>query len=117
MNAQEIQQKIDSFHYWDAWVLSLLCDHFADEVTLVYEDSEGNVTYKFNGCFKTLFEHSIRYEKEVPIKYLTRAQTPYFLHDVAVEEVESEGHKFYLCKITMPPMTLEIWCKDIEVNR
>jgi len=117
LNAQEIQQKIDSLHYWDAWVLSLLCDHFADEVTLVYEDSEGNVTYKFNVCYKTIFEHSISYEKEVPINNLTRAQMPYFLHDVAVEEVELEGRKFYSCKITMPPMTLEVWCKDIEVNR
>ncbi len=36
-------------------------------------DSEGNVTYKFNGCYKTIFEHRIEYEKEMPIKNLTRA--------------------------------------------
>ncbi|MBP1903698.1 hypothetical protein J2Z32_000310 [Paenibacillus turicensis] len=117
MKAEEIQQKIDTLYYWDASVLSLLCDHFADEVTLVYEDSEGNVTYKFNGCYKTIFEHSIGYEKEVPINNLTRAQMPYFLHDVVVEEVELEGRKFYSCKITMSPMTLEVLCKEIEVNR
>lgn len=108
---------MDSLHYWDAWVLNLSCDHFADEVTLEYEDLDGNVTYKFSGCFRTLFEHSVGYEKEVPVKNLTRTQMPYFLHDVEVGEVESGSQKFYSCKITMPPMSLEIWCKDIEVKR
>ena len=51
---------------------------------------------------QTLFEYSIGYEKEVPIKKLTHAQMPYFLHEVEVREVESENQKFYFCKITMP---------------
>ncbi|MFD3259541.1 hypothetical protein ACE3MQ_13110 [Paenibacillus lentus] len=117
MNAQEIQEKIDSLHYWDAWVLKLSCDHFADEVTLVYEDSDGDVTYKFNGCYRTVFEHSVGYQKEVAVKDLSRSQMPYFLHDVEIGEVELEGHNFYSCTITMPPMKLEIWCKDIVVKR
>lgn len=117
MDVQKIQQTIDALHYWDAWVVTLSCDQFADEVTLVYEDEEGNVTYKFSSCYKTVFEHGVGYDKEKPVRELTRAQMPYFLHDVEVGEIEKEGISLYTCKIAMPPMNVEIWCKKIEILR
>lgn len=117
MNAIEIQEKIDLYHYWDAWVISFSCNHFADEITLIYEDSEGNIQYKFISCYKSIFDHAVGYQKESPVKDLSRAQMPYFLHDVEVSEIELENQKFYSCKISMPPMNIEIMCTDIEVTR
>ncbi|MCY9517757.1 polymorphic toxin-type HINT domain-containing protein [Paenibacillus apiarius] len=38
--------------------------------------------------------------------------------EVPIEDIDvKKERKFYSCKITMPPMGLEIWCKDIEVKR
>ncbi|KQL34427.1 hypothetical protein [Psychrobacillus sp. FJAT-21963] len=117
MSAQNIQEKIDSLHYWDARVVSLECNYFADEVTIEYEDSFVNVVYKFNGCYKTEFEHDIGHEKDVPVKELTRLQIPYFLHNVDVGSVIFDGIELYICKISMSPMNIEIWCKDIQVQK
>jgi hypothetical protein len=117
MNVAEIQEKIDSYHYWDAWVISLSCDHFADEITLLYEDSDGNIQYRFMSCYKSTFDHALGYHKEIPTKELLRRQLPYCLHDVKVCETELENQKLYNCKICMSPMDIEIWCKEIEVSR
>lgn len=117
MGAIEIQQKIDDYHYWDARVLELSCNYFADEVLLSYEDSNGKVVYKFDGCYKVLFNHDIGYEKEKPISQLSKTQLPYFLQDVEVEEVEESGIKLYQCQISMPPLNLQILCKEINVTK
>lgn len=117
MNAQELQMKIDAFHYWDGRVIKLSCDHFGDEVVLVYDDPDGDVSYTFKQCYRTVFDHSVQYQKEVPVKDLSWGQLPYFLHDVEVIEIEVEGYRLYSCTIIMPPMELKVWCKDIKIER
>ncbi|MDM5186831.1 hypothetical protein QUF99_05520 [Bacillus sp. DX4.1] len=116
MNAQQIQEKMDQLHYWDAQVLRLSSDYFTDEVILAYDDEDMIVTYRFICCYKSNFFHWLGYEKEKPYRDLTQGQIPYFLQDVEVKEIEEEKRKLYSCKILMPPMELEIWCKDIEVS-
>jgi len=117
LNAQKVQEQIDALHYWDARVLRLSCEYFADEVVLVYESSDGNVTYKFNGCYKIVFDHALGYEKEKPTRELTYSQLPYFLQDVEVGEIVSNGMKLYACSIVMPPLSIEIWCKEIFAEK
>lgn len=117
MGAMEIQKEMDDYHYWDARVLELSCNYFADELMLSYEDSDGKVVYKFDGCYKVLFNHDIGYEKEKPIRKLSKTQRPYFIQDVEVEEVEESGIKLYQCQISMPPLNLQILCKEIVVNK
>jgi hypothetical protein len=117
MNVRKIQERMNELHYWDARVKSLNCNHFADEVVLTYEDTDYNVVYKFYGCYKVSFDHSINYTKDLPVKELKTSQLPYFIQDVALEEVEENGVKLYKCQISMPPMNLGIWCNQIEINK
>ncbi|WP_242217381.1 hypothetical protein [Bacillus cereus group sp. BfR-BA-01380] len=116
MNAQQLQEKIDKLYYWDARVLKLYSDNFSDVVILAYDDGEEIVTYRFLCCYKSEFLHWLDYEKEKPYRTLKQEQIPYFLQDIKVEEIEKEKRELYLCKILMPPMEVEIWCKDIEIS-
>ena len=117
MDDKRIQLKIDKLNYWDARVIRLECDYFADQVTLEYEDTGGNVVYIFKSCFKVIFNHFAGFDKGGPVKKLTREQLPYFLYDVEVGKVKSEGKELYTFKIEMNPMQIEIWCKDLELQR
>lgn len=117
MNIQIIQENIDKLNYWDAWVTKLECNYIGDEVILIFNDGDNDVTLQFNGCYKIDFKHSMGYVKEKPIKIFTYEQLPYFLHDIKIGEIEKEGLKLYTCKVTMPPMDLEIWYKDIKYKK
>lgn len=116
MEVNKIQELIDEYYYWDMRVNKLQCDYFADEIRLVYGDTEGyDVIYKFTGCYKANFEHTPNYEKEKAVKDMSLMQIPYFMQDVEVGEIIKESIKFYTCKINMFPLYLEIWCKNIQV--
>ena len=112
-----LQQQIDALHYWDASVIKLECNHFADEVLLMYEYDDTNVIYHFIGCYKVVFDHVKQYDKFIPVKKMTLPQIPYFLHNVEIGEITVEAVSFYTCVIDMFPMNLEIWCKDISVKK
>lgn len=116
MNSEVIQKKIDNLYYWDMPVTKLTCDHFADQVILIYKSDEGYVNYVFNNCYRIEFEHSTSYIKDKPMKELKFSQIPYFLQKVVISEVEIDGDKFYHCNINMPPLTAEIICKYIEAD-
>ena len=116
MLAKEIQATIDNYHYWDARVLSLSCNYFADEVELIYEDEDDfEVVYRFLECYKTVFDHVITYDKFAPVRKMTLPQLPYFLQSVEIGEKVESDVELYTCKINMFPLELEVWCKDIEV--
>ncbi len=116
MRANKIQEIIDEYYYWDIRVSSLECNYFADEVTLTYDDMEGNdVIYLFKGCYKSNFEHTKNYDKLKAVKDMEETQIPYFMQDVKIGEVEEEENQFLTCSINMFPLHLEIWCKDIQV--
>ncbi|TCW44488.1 hypothetical protein EC917_13537 [Bacillus thuringiensis] len=117
MKVQKIQEKIDKLNYWDAWVTKLECNYIGDEVIMIFKDRDKDVTLQFSGCYKIDFKHSMGFEKEKPIKTYTYEQLPYFLHDIEIGEVEKECLKLYTCKITMPPVDLEIWYTDIKIER
>ena len=117
MDTKKIQKLIDDFYYWDYPVDRLDCNYFADEVELSYTDDEDNkdVVYHFKGCYKVIFDHIKGYAKIKPVKEMTRGQISCFLQDVEVSITTEDDIDFYICKINMFPMNVEIWCKDIEV--
>jgi len=118
MTVNKIQELINKYYYWDLRVTSLECNYFADEIQLIYDDSEGNnVIYRFNGCYKSVFDHVKQYDKFRAVKDMVTGQIPYFLQDVEVNELVEENVHFFTCKINMFPLYLDIWCKDIEVLR
>jgi hypothetical protein len=114
---KETQTRMEELHYWDARVLNLSCNYFGDELSLVYEDPDGDVIYKFTGCYKIIYTHALEYDKEKPVSEYTKTQIPYFLQDVELEEAEHLGIKYIKCQISLPPLELEILCENIEVDR
>ena len=49
---QELLKKIEDSYYWYARVKSLECNYFGDEVKVVFEDDEKNITYFFQSVIK-----------------------------------------------------------------
>lgn len=117
MSAKEIQKLIDSYHYWDARVIQLNCDYFADETELIYKDEEFFIVYRFVGCYKSHFDHDEKYNKDYPVREMRMPQIPYFLQKVEVNEKDGEETNLYICKINLYPLYLEIWCKDIQIMK
>ena len=70
------------------YLLESICNYFGDEVKLVFEDVEKDITYHFSGCYKVKIEHEIEYHKNIASKELTRCQIPYFMQDVEVKELQ-----------------------------
>ena len=118
MTASEMQRIFDEYDYWDMSVKEMECNHFADEVRIIYDDSEGGrVCYNFTGCYKTVSDHVKGYAKDMPVKDMTPSQLPYFMQDVMINETTEEDNHLWICKIIMFPLYLEIWCKDIKIER
>jgi len=118
MTVNEIQELINQYDYWDLRVLSLECNYFADEIKLVYDDTDGYcVIYNFEGCYKSIFDHVKGYDKLRPVREMVTGQIPYFLQAVDVSETTMDNVHFYIGKINMFPLYLEVWCKDIKVQK
>ena len=121
MSAKEILKTMEELHYWDTRIKTLSCNHFADEIEIIYDfhsDEENYaVKYQFLGCYKSSFEHLMNDDKCMPVKDMTPAQIPYYLQQIDLDEKFVDNVKFYRCKINMFPMDIEIWCKDIIVTK
>lgn len=114
MNAQQIQQQLENFHYWDARVLRLDSEYFGDEVTLVFEDSGGDVNIKFSGCSKVFFATSVE-DREKPLRELALSQIPYFIQDIDISDCVLEGKNLLNCKVSLPPLNIEINCNSVSL--
>ena len=117
MTVTEIQNLFDNLVYWDARVLQLECNYFADEIALVFEDEDKNVICNFIGCYKSVFDYIKTYDKLRPVKEMCFSQIPYFLQDIQIGEIKEEGINFLTCDIDMFPLYLQIWCKDIKISK
>lgn len=116
VKAEKILSEIEAMHYWDARVLKFDSSFFGDEITLVFEDTEFNVKLSFIGCSSFSFVTSAD-DRIKPLRELTRPQIPYFLQDIEVTDVQSEGHSLLSCKILMPPLNAEILCTSISIEK
>lgn len=116
MKARKVQYEIEAMHYWDARVLQLDTSFFGDEITIVFEDTDYNVKLFFSGCSKFSFVTSVD-DRIKPLKDLTRPQIPYFIQDVEVSEVKTDGKELLKCKILMPPLSLEVVCNSIIIDK
>ena len=116
MKAKQIQEKLEKSHYWDARVLSLDAQYFGDEVTIVFEDSDGNIKLSFTGCSKITVTTNPE-DRISPIRKLTIPQIPYFIQDIEVEDILVNNHNLLSCKILMPPMNIEVNCNLINIAK
>lgn len=116
MKAEKILNEIEAMHYWDARVLKFDSSFLGDEITLVFEDTEFNVKLSFMGCSNFSFVTSPD-DRTKPLRELARPQIPYFLQDIEVVDVQSEGRSLLNCKILMPPLNAEILCNSISIEK
>ncbi|MCY7478753.1 hypothetical protein [Paenibacillus larvae] len=109
-----IQKKIDEIHYWDAEILGFDIRYFGDEITIILEDDKKNdIVIKFISCYKVDYETDA-VEREREVKTLERAQLPYFAHDIHVSDYEPN---FVKIKLQLPPLFINIICKDVLIER
>ncbi|WP_445429632.1 hypothetical protein [Bacillus atrophaeus] len=116
MKAEQIQSDIESLNYWDARVLQLESRFFGDEITITFEDTNYNVKLSFTGCSKFSFVTTAD-DRINPLKDMTKSRIPYFLQDVGISEVQSEGKDLLKCEILMPPLNVEIVCNTISITK
>ncbi len=111
MNIKELEKEVKKIY--ETEILHFSSNYFGDEAVLVYDDEEYNVIYRFLECYKVNIEHEVSYKKNVPYKELITNQIPFFIQrfDFTVKE------GMYKFKINAYPLDIEIWCKEIEVQR
>lgn len=112
-----IQAQINELDYLDARILELNSNHFLDEVSLVYESDDGNIAYRFKGCYRVIFNHWVGYNKLWAREDWENGKSPYILQQVKTGQKDYEGAKYHTCKVYMWPATLEIWCKEIIIGK
>lgn len=108
------QNEIEKYHYWDSRIIELKSNFFGDELILAYIDNDFYIYYKFKGCFKTLLEHDLDYEK-IECSKMTLPEIPYFIQDIEITEITLNNKNLQKCKINMYPLTVELLCNEIEV--
>ena len=116
MNYKKIQELINNTDYWDSRVEQLECNYFSDRVKLSFKDGDSLVMIEFEGCYKVVFDHVKSYEKNMAVKHMDFAQIPYFLTNINIKETCEENVDFFVCNITMFPLYVEIWCKEIKIQ-
>ncbi len=112
---EELKKKIEDSYYWDARVKVLDCNYFGDEVKLVFEDDEKDITYHFEECYKVKIEHAVKCPKDRASKELTFAQIPYFMQDVELQEVIMCEKKYIEFQINMHPVEVLIVCNKFSI--
>ena len=108
----ELQKSINDSYYWDARVKLLDCKYFGDEVKLVFEDGQRDITYHFQECYSIKIEHSFGYPKSNPSQELSLSQIPYFMQDLELREVIIDDKRYLKFMINMFPIELYIVCEN-----
>lgn len=93
----------------------VILGEFGDEVKVVFEDDEKDITYHFSECYKVKIEHAVECPKDRVSKELTFSQIPYFMQDVELKEIELCQKKYMEFKINMYPIELLIVCKKFDI--
>lgn len=112
---EDTMKIIEDSYYWDSRVKALDCNYFGDEVKLVFEDDEKDITYHFEGCYSVKMEHVFEYQKDMASKDLSRAQIPYFMQNVELQEMKINKNKYMKFMINMFPMDVLIVCKKFSI--
>jgi hypothetical protein len=79
-----------------------------------YDNEDGSdIVYTFHKCYKIDFRNDIDYDKEKYEHYCNS----YYIQDIKFEEINHENFTFYNFIMGAYPLTLEILCKNIEINQ
>lgn len=113
---EALRKQIEDSGYWDARVKALECSHFCDEVKLVFEGDGNDVAFHFEECYEIRVEHPFAYPKDRPYRELTRAQVPYFMQDVELNERTADQKTYLEFKINLYPIVLYVVCTRFRIS-
>ena len=116
MMNNELQKMIDKTDYWDAKILDLKASYFGDEVEILIDNDE-ETCWKvcFLSCYKVSYETDANRRRIINVKDMKRPQIGYFGQDISVSRSKIEN--FYIVKIDLSIMEMQIECRDIQVGK
>ena len=111
-----IHKMIDETDYWDVEILDLRMLYFGDEVEMIIDNDE-ETCWKicFLSCYKVLYETDANRRKITNVKDMKRPQLGYFGQNISVNQSEIDG--FYMVKLDLSIMEMQIQCKDIKIDK
>ena len=112
----EIQKLIDETDYWDVEILDLKASYFGDEVEMIIDNDE-ETCWKvcFLSCYKVLYETDANRRKNTKVRDMKKSQLGYFGQDISVSQSEIDG--FYIVKMDLSIMEMQIQCRDIRIDK
>ena len=112
----EIQKLIDETDYWDVEILDLKASYFGDEVEMIIDNDE-ETCWKvcFLSCYKVLYETDANRRKITKVRDMKESQLGYFGQDISVSQSEIDG--FYIVKLDLSIMEMQIQCRDIRIDK
>lgn len=116
MTNNELQKMIDKTDYWDAEILDMKASYFGDVVE-IYIDNDEETCWKvsFLSCYKVLYETDANRRKIINVKDMKKPQLGYFAQDISVSRSKIEN--FYIVKIDLSIMEMQIECRDIQIGK
>lgn len=116
MIKNEIQEMIDETDYWDVEILDLKASYFGDEIELIIDnDRETCWKISFSSCSKVSYETDANRRKIIKVRDMKKSQLGYFGQDISVNKNEADD--FYIVKLDLSIMEMQIECRDIEINK
>ncbi len=112
----KIQKLIDETDYWDVEILDLKASYFGDEVEMIIDNDE-ETCWKicFLSCYKVLYETDANRRKITKVRDMKKSQLGYFGQDISVSQSEIDG--FYIVKLDLSIMEMQIQCRDIRIDK
>lgn len=116
MESIKKQKAIDQTDYWDTRVLDLRILYFGDEVDLIIDNDESTCwEITFLCCSKVLYETDAARRRIVRVRDMNSSQLGYWAQNITVCESKTDG--FYIAKLDLSIMEMQIECRDIIVNK
>lgn len=116
MTNNELQKIIDKTDYWDAEILDMKASYFGDVVE-IYIDNDEETCWKvsFLSCYKVSYETDANWRTIIHVKDMKRPQLGYYGQDISVSRSEIED--FYIIKLDLSIMEMQIECRDIQIDK
>lgn len=116
MMKNEIQKMIDATDYWDVEVLDLKASYFGDEVEVIIDNDEETCwKISFLSCYKVLYRTDANRRKIIKVRDMKKSQLGYYGQDISVSQSEIDG--FYIVKLDLSIMEMQIECGDVKINK
>lgn len=116
MNIEAKQQEIENTEYQDMRIWDIQTRYFGDEVIIFVENNDKTCwEIVFSSCYTVNYQTDANMRRIDKVESMRGGQLGYYGQDMLLEPY-SEDNDFVRCVIDLSIMTMEIVCKNIEVN-